>query len=190
MNGKNKYEAIVVGVSSGGVNALKTLLYMLPSDFPYAVIIVQHLRPSSDKHWIRILDSRSLLTIKEADEKEAIEKGTVYIAPPNYHLLIEKDKTLTLTIDERVNFARPSINVLFETAAEAYKNKLIGIILTGSNDDGTSGLQRIKEHGGLTIVQDPATAESPYMPLSAMNKVAVDHVLSLKDIGAFLINDP
>lgn len=166
------------------------LLPAFPEKFPYAVIIVQHLGPQSDNTWIKILDNKSQVTVKEAEEKEAIEKGTAYIAPPNYHLLVEKDKTFTLTIDERVNFARPSINVLFETAAEAYKEKLIGIILTGSNDDGANGLQKVKAFGGLTIVQDPATADSAYMPQSAMNKVAVDHVLSLKEIADLLIENP
>lgn len=189
MSWKNKYEAVVIGVSSGGIAALKSLLYTVPENFPYPIIIVQHLGAHSDKSWITILNNGSRLTVKEADEKELIEKGTVYIAPPNYHLLVEKDKTLTLTIDERVNFARPSINVLFETAAEAYKDKLIGIILTGSNDDGTKGLQKIKEYGGLTIVQDPATAESAYMPSSAISKVAVDYILSLKEIGELLIKE-
>ena len=124
--------------------------------------------------------------MKEADEKEKIEYGKVYFAPPNYHLLIEKNKTFSLTIDERVNFARPSIDVLFESAAEAYTNRLIGIVLTGSNDDGTKGIKRIKEYGGLAVIQDPATAESAYMPASAMAAIIPDYVLSLEDITGLL----
>jgi two-component system chemotaxis response regulator CheB len=148
---------------------------------------VQHVGANSNSHWIKLLNEKSNLNLKEADEKEKIENGTVYFAPPNYHLLIEKDKTFSLTIDERVNFARPSIDVLFESAAEAYKNTLIGIVLTGSNNDGNQGIKRIKECGGLVIIQDPTTAESPYMPMSAISVVESDHILSIKNIIALLI---
>ena len=182
-----RYEAIVIGVSSGGMNALKVLFSLLPKEFKTPIIIVQHIGSQSENLWIRLLNDKSNLPIKEADEKESIEHGKVYIAPPNYHLLIERNKTFSLTIDERVNYARPSIDVLFESAAEAYKNKLIGVILTGSNNDGSNGLKRIKEYGGLTIVQDPTTAESNYMPASAIAAMQVDFILSLEDIIKLLI---
>ncbi len=182
-----QYEAIVIGVSSGGMTALKFIFSALPAGFNIAIIVVQHVSARSDNQWIKLLNEKSSLTIKEADEKEKIESGNVYIAPANYHLLVEKDKTFSLTIDERVNFARPSIDVLFESAAEAYKNKLIGIVLTGSNDDGTKGIKRIKECGGLAIIQDPETAESSYMPSSAIAAVRPDHVLSLENIIELLI---
>ena len=181
------YEAIVMGVSSGGMNAMKVMFSLLPKEFNTPIIIVQHISSQSENLWIRLLNDKSNLYIKEADEKESIENGKVYIAPPNYHLLIERDKTFSLTIDERVNYARPSIDVLFESAAEAYKNKLIGVILTGSNNDGTNGLKRIKEYGGLTIVQDPATAESSYMPASAIAVVQMDYILTLENIIKLLI---
>jgi two-component system chemotaxis response regulator CheB len=182
-----KYEAIAIGVSSGGMNAMKILFSALPVEFSMPVIIVQHISSRSDNHWIDLLNNRSSLNIKEADEKEKIERGNIYIAPSNYHLLIEKDKTFSLTIDGRVNFARPSIDVLFESAAEAYKNTLIGVVLTGSNNDGTAGIKKIKENGGLTIVQDPETAESSFMPASAIAAIKVDHVLPLKDIIELLM---
>jgi len=181
------YEAIVIGVSSGGMNAMKVMFSLLLNEFNTPIIIVQHISSQSENLWIRLLNDKSNLYIKEADEKESIENGKVYIAPPNYHLLIERDKTFSLTIDERVNYARPSIDVLFESAAEAYKNKLIGVILTGSNNDGTNGLKRIKEYGGLTIVQDPATAESSYMPASAIAVVQMDYILTLENIIKLLI---
>lgn len=181
------YEAIVIGVSSGGLNALKIMFSLLPANFKTPVIIVLHRGPRADSQWIKILNDKSNLLVKEADEKEKIEKGKVYIAPANYHLLIEKDKTFSLTIDERVNFARPSIDVLFESAADAYKNKLIGLVLTGLSSDGSKGIKRIKESGGLAIVQDPETAESPYMPASAIAAIKPDYVLSLDDIIALLI---
>ena len=113
------YEAIVIGVSSGGLNALKFIFSALPANFSIPIIIVQHIGSRSDNHWIKLINDKSNLHLKEADEKEKIKKGNVYIAPPNYHLMIERDKTFSLTIDERVNFARPSIDVLFESAAEA-----------------------------------------------------------------------
>lgn len=182
-----RYEAIVIGVSSGGMNALKMLSSSLPVYFELPIIIVQHLSAQSDSHWIKLLNEKSQLNLKEADEKDTIEKGNIYIAPPNYHLLIEKDKTLSLTIDERVNFARPSIDVLFESAAEAYKTKLIGIVLTGSNNDGTNGIKRIKDCGGLAIIQDPETAESDYMPKSAIAAIVPDYILSLENIIKLLI---
>jgi len=176
------YEAIVIGVSSGGMTALKFIFSTLPAGFSIPIIIVQHVSPRSDNEWIKLLNEKSNLTIKEADEKEKIKPGNVYIAPSNYHLLVEKDKTFSLTIDERVNYARPSIDVLFETAAEAYKNKLIGVILTGSNNDGAIGIKRIKECGGLVIIQDPETAESSYMPASAIATIEPDYILSLEKI--------
>ncbi len=181
------YEAIVIGVSLGGMNALKIMFSLLPKNFNTPIIIVQHLSPRSDNQWIKILNEKSNLHIKEADEKEKIEKGNVYIAPANYHLPIEKNKTFSLTINERVNFARPSIDVLFESAAEAYKNKLIGIVLTGSNKDGTNGIKRIQEFGGLTIIQNPETTESSYMPISALSAIRPDYILSLEEIIKVLI---
>ena len=182
-----EYEAIVIGVSSGGMNALKYLFSTLPADYRIPIIIVQHVSARSDNDWIKLLNAKSNLSIKEADEKEKIETGNVYIAPSNYHLMIEKDKTFSLTVDEYVNFARPSIDVLFESAAEAYKKKLIGIVLTGSNNDGTKGIKRIKECGGLAIIQDPKTAESPNMSASAIAAVQPDYILSLEKIVQLLL---
>ncbi|NEW84628.1 MAG: chemotaxis protein CheB [Mariniphaga sp.] len=181
------YEAIVIGVSSGGLNAMKIMFSLLPADFKTPVIIVQHISPRSENQWINLLNDKSKLHIKEADEKEKIETGIVYIAPPNYHLLVEKDRTFSLTIDERVSFARPSIDVLFESAAEAYTSKLIGVVLTGSNSDGTNGIRRIQEYGGLTVVQNPQTAESAYMPASAIAAMKPDFILPLEEIVELLI---
>jgi two-component system, chemotaxis family, protein-glutamate methylesterase/glutaminase len=181
------YEAIVIGVSSGGLNAMKIMFSILPHEFSIPIVIVQHIGARSENIWVQLLNDKCKLEIKEADEKEKIEKGKIYIAPPNYHLLIEQDRTFTLTVDERVNYARPSIDVLFETAAEAYQNKLIGIVLTGSNNDGSKGLKRIKEYGGLTIVQQPDTAESSFMPASAIATVQPDYILPLEAIINLLI---
>jgi two-component system chemotaxis response regulator CheB len=182
-----RYEAIVIGVSSGGLNAMKILFSVLPEDFNIPIVIVQHINANSNGNWIKLLNDKSSLSFKEADEKERIEKGYIYIAPPNYHLLIEKDKTFSLTIDERVNYSRPSIDVLFESAAEAFEDKLIGVILTGSNNDGAKGIKRIQECGGLTIVQDPETAESAFMPRAAIAAIKPDYILSLEDISKLLL---
>ncbi|MDQ7244465.1 chemotaxis protein CheB [Leptospira borgpetersenii] len=182
-----KYEAIVIGVSAGGMNAMKTILSSLPAEYGIPLILVQHIGPRSDGTWIRVLRDFSKIKIKEAEEKEKIEPGTVYVAPPNYHLLIEKDKTISLSTSERVNFSRPSIDVLFESASDAYGDGLIGIVLTGANSDGAKGLKKIKENGGLAIVQDPLYSEVSLMPESAIRAGPVDYILFLEKIAELLI---
>jgi len=180
------YEAVVIGVSAGGLNALGSILPQLPADFPLAVIIVLHLHPSSDLFLITHFAKLCSLPVYEADEKEEILPGTIYFAAPNYHLLVERDKTFALSVDQRVRFARPSIDVLFETAARAYSHRLIGIILTGANDDGATGLAMIKKEGGLAIVQNPETAEVETMPEAAIEACSVDYILDLPDIAQLL----
>jgi two-component system chemotaxis response regulator CheB len=181
------YDAVVIGASAGGMNAMKAIFSALPASCSLSFIVVQHIGARSDGWWIEFLNEKSELQVKEANEKEEIEKGTVYIAPPNYHLLVEKNRTFSLTIGERVNFARPSIDLLFESAAEAYRDRLIGIVLTGSNHDGASGLKKIKELGGLTIVENPEMAEWRGMPDAAIAAVTPDHILSLNRIPDLLM---
>ncbi len=181
-----KYEAIVIGASSGGMMTLNTILRHLPSDFALSIIIVQHQHPHSDAFTVKFLNDRCSLKVKQADEKEIIMPGVIYIAPPNYHLLVEKDKTFSLSINKHVHFARPAIDVLFETAANVFNKKLVGIILTGANDDGSHGLRKIKESGGLTIVQDPDTAEVDTMPKAAIASTKIDYILPLEKIGPFI----
>lgn len=182
-----KYRAIVIGASAGGMDAVKSILMPLQEEFPVPILIVQHLSPHSDGYMAKHLNELCRINVKEADEKENILPGNVYIAPPNYHLLVEKDETLSLTVDPKVNYSRPSIDILFESAAEVYENELIGIILTGGNGDGSKGLKMIKEFGGLTIVQDPNTAEADFMPKAAIKVVEVDYILSLNKISNKLI---
>lgn len=177
-----KYKAVVVGLSSGGMGALKELFAGLPKNFSLPVIVVQHISPRSDGEWIEIMDQKYAIRIKEAEEKEKIRSGTVYLAPPNYHLLVEKNETFSLSIDERVSYARPAIDVLFDTAVEAYKEKLVGIVMTGSNHDGAMGLKKINRCGGLSIVQNPQSAFSSYMPQEAIRSCAPDHILDLEEI--------
>lgn len=183
-----KYEALVVGVSAGGMEALGSIFPLVPANFSCSVIIVQHMHPNSAGYLPTFLNEKCMTTVKEADEKEKIEAGVIYIAPPNYHLLIENDKTFSFSLEEPVNYSRPSIDVLFESAADAYRERLVGIILTGANKDGSCGLKKIKEMGGLTVVQDPLTAEIDSMPKAAINTGYVDHVLPLNQIGQFLVN--
>jgi two-component system chemotaxis response regulator CheB len=183
---QDRYQAIVIGVSAGGFETLNELLPSIPSGITVAVIIVQHLHPQQDGFFIESLNAACSVPVREAEEKEPVLPGSVYFAPPNYHLLLEADKTFSLTIDEKVNFSRPSIDVLFETAAEVYGPSLIGIILTGASKDGASGLQWIRKRGGLAIVQDPATALFPAMPAAALVEGEVDLVLSVPEIGRFL----
>ena len=180
-------DAVVIGASAGGVSVLKQLVTSLPADFSLSTIVVQHIADTSDSSWTELLDRQSKVRVKEADEKEKIRPGTVYFAPANYHLLVERDRTFTLTIDQPVNYARPSIDVLFETAAEAYQSRLIGIVCTGSNFDGAKGLLYIKQRGGLTMVQDPETAEVPMMPKAAIEATQPDHVLPMEGIIHALI---
>lgn len=180
------YKAIVIGSSAGGFQALKTIFSGLDPAFETPIIITQHLSPNSDNYLVHFLNMLSPLTVKEADEKEPIARRHVYIAPPNFHLLVEEDFTLSLNVEEKVNFARPSIDVLFETAAEAYQSHLIGIILTGANHDGAKGIERISQKGGFTIAQNPATAEAPVMPQTAINTGFINQVLNLEEIPVLL----
>lgn len=178
-----RYEAIVIGVSAGGMNALGTILSCLPIDFALPIIIVQHMDPESRDYLPDHLDRKCNISVKEAEEKERIVKGVAYIAPPNYHLLLEEDRTFSLSADELVNYSRPSIDVMFESAADVYGRRLVGVVLTGANADGSEGLKKIKRAGGLAIVQDPTTAHVDIMPKAAIAASKVDHVLALEEIA-------
>jgi len=185
-NSGNQFRAVVIGASTGGVSALKILLGELPADFPVPVLVATHISPDSDDGLAVLLDTLCAIRVKEADEQESMVPGTVYLAPANYHLLVERGGNLALTIDPPVNFARPSVDVLFESAAEAYGPELIGIILTGAGSDGSKGLLKIKDRGGMAIVQTPADAEMDSMPRSALQLLKADHVVPLKEIPPLL----
>jgi two-component system chemotaxis response regulator CheB len=184
-----RYTAVAIGGSSGGFEALQRLLAPLPSDLGLAILVALHREPSPDDLLVRLLARRCRLPVQEAVEKEAVRPGVVYLAPPNYHLLVELDHSLSLSVDPRVSFARPSIDVLFETAADAYRWRLIGVLLSGANSDGTDGLRWIKARGGLTVAQDPVGAQAEAMPRSAIQAGVVDRVLSLDEIAALLIEE-
>lgn len=180
------YKAIVLGASSGGVEALATLLPDLGGRLPIPVMIVIHLSPETDSFFAAHYQAICEMRIRVAEDKESVAESTVYFAPPGYHLLVEDENSLALSLEDRVNYARPSIDVLFESAAEIYQDRLIGIILTGANGDGALGLKRIQELGGLTIVQDPASAAVDIMPLASLQLMTPDHVVPLDQLGEML----
>ena len=182
-----QFKAVVIGASTGGVSALKIILGALPADFPIPVLVTTHISPDSGDGLAVLLNTLSVIRVKEADDQETISPGTVYLAPANYHLLAERGGNLALSIDPPVNFARPSVDVLFESAAQVYGPALIGVILTGAGSDGSKGLLKIKNSGGLTIVQDPADAEMDSMPRSALQLLKADHVVRLMEIPALLM---
>jgi two-component system chemotaxis response regulator CheB len=184
--GSRRFEAVVIGVSSGGVYALQALLGRLPAAFPLPILIVQHIGADAGDGLAKLLDERCALHVTEADEQDPIRPGTVYLAPPNYHLLVEREGFLSLSADPHVSFARPSVDVLFESAAAAFGPRLIGIVLTGANFDGAHGLRTIKQKGGVAIVQDPDDAEARQMPQAAIAATEVDYVVALDGMAALL----
>jgi two-component system chemotaxis response regulator CheB len=244
---RSGYELVVVGASLGGLAALRTLLGGLPRDFPAAVAIVQHRRPDADSPLAHLLGSISPLPVCEPTDREPIEPGTVYLAPPGYHMLVEREPGrplplegrtggaaerqqphqrvpagsgalgdrggeigvaanpgngvasaaaarsprvgtgwVTLSVEGPVSWARPSIDVLFESAAQAYRRRLAAVLLTGSSEDGAAGVEAVAQRGGLTVVEDPGSARSPVSPLAALQRTAVHHVLPLAEIAGFL----
>lgn len=185
-----QYQAIVIGTSAGGLQVLTSLFETLPPDYPIPVIVTQHRANEQTHLFEEVLQYKCKIQIKQADEKEDILPGRIYTAPAGYHLLIERNRIFSLASDVPVKFSMPSIDVLFESAAVTYKNKLIGIILTGANDDGAAGIQRIKELQGMTIAQDPAEAQFPAMPRAAVSTGKVDAVWKIDQIRKFLLELP
>jgi two-component system chemotaxis response regulator CheB len=185
---KKEIRIVVIGASSGGLAALQNICRNLDTSFSKPIIIVQHIHAHSDGFMAWHLNSISPLKVKEAEDKEKLENGVIYIAPANYHIMIDDHDMISLTTDERVNYSRPSIDVLFESAADVYHEQLVGIILTGANGDGTAGMNAIKQRGGVTVIQDPQTAEVRTMPESVLRQVQVDQVLSLQKISEFINN--
>jgi two-component system, chemotaxis family, protein-glutamate methylesterase/glutaminase len=180
-------QIIVIGASLGGTAVLQYLLSELPGNFSKPIVIVQHRAKESTEILVAILARRSKLKIKEAEDKERLCDSTVYVAPADYHLLVDRG-SLALSIDPPVGFARPSIDVLFESAAAAYGTNVTAIVLTGGNTDGMRGAQRIKECGGTVIIQEPTECAADRLPLSAISAVAFDSILSSRDIASYLVN--
>jgi two-component system, chemotaxis family, protein-glutamate methylesterase/glutaminase len=181
------YELIAVGASWGGLHAFGDLLEALPDEVRLPVVLAQHRSPDSQPGGLeRLLQLHTDRAVREATDKQPLAPYAVYVAPPDYHLLVEPG-ALALSLDERVQYARPSIDVLFESAADAYGDRAVGIVLTGASADGAAGLARIKERGGVALVQDPATAERATMPAAAVAATNADAVLPVDEMGAFLL---
>ncbi len=178
-------EIVVVGSSTGGLKALQTLLSGLSADFPLPVAIVQHRGRGSESGLCEFLGQSSSLPISEPEDKEPLVAGRVYLAPRDYHLLIENG-SFALSTDYPVAYARPSIDVLFESAADEYQARTIGVILTGANDDGARGLAKISSQGGVTLVEDPESAVSREMPQAALARTKADWILPLEEIAPCL----
>ncbi len=186
MNRSTQCKAVVIGVSLGGMDALPVVLAPLSNDFPVPIMIVQHLHPSDCGFLIEYLNGRCTLEVQQAIGGESGIAGCVYLAPADQHLSIVNGSTLAISNDEKVHHSRPSIDVLFKSAARSYGAGLIGVLLTGASVDGADGMASVKEYGGLTIVQDPSTAESPVMPQSAIDACEIDYILSLEEIPKVL----
>ena len=180
------YDLICIGASWGGLNAVGRVLADIPAEVEQPIVVAQHRHVDAHASALGdLLGLRIDRPVRDVDDKAPIERCTVYLAPPDYHLLVQRG-WFSLSVDERVQYARPSIDVLFETAADAYGAGVIGVILTGANADGAAGLARIKESGGVAIVQDPAGAERRAMPDAALAATVADAVLPLEEIGAFI----
>ncbi|GAC1029859.1 chemotaxis protein CheB [Pseudomonas sp. No.21] len=185
MNAQRR-DAVVVGASAGGVEALLTVFSGLPAGYGLPLVCVLHLPESRDSLLADLFGRRLALRVKEAQDKEDLSPGTLYFAPPGYHLSIESDHSFSLSREEPLHYSRPSIDVLFESAADSYRERLVGVLLTGANQDGAAGLAAIKRAGGLSIVQDPAEAQVPTMPESALATHVPDYILPLRGIRALL----
>ncbi|WP_339489213.1 chemotaxis protein CheB [Pseudomonas sp. EL_65y_Pfl2_R95] len=180
-------EALVVGASAGGVSALLTIFAALPAHFRLPIAVVLHLPDNRQSALAEVMGRRLGLTAKEADNHEHLQAGILYFAAPGYHLSVEADHSFSFSREEPVYFSRPSIDYLFESAADAYGANLAGVLLTGANEDGASGLLAIKQQGGFTVVQDPKDAHVPTMPLAALALHQPDVVAGLADIRALLV---
>lgn len=179
-------KAIVIGASAGAVEALLTILPALPKDYPLPIFIVVHVPPDRRNVLAPLLEARGQITVKEGEDKEPVIGGVVYIAPSDYHMLVEEDFSISLSSDELVNFSRPAIDVLFESAADAYGPGLMGVILSGANQDGAAGLAKVAKFGGTMIVEDPAGAFAPQMPGFALAACPTAKVVPLKSIASRL----
>jgi len=182
-----RVEAVVVGASAGGVEALMTVFGALTTRFKLPVVIVLHMPDGHRSQLAEVFGRRLALPVKEADDKESIVPGTLYFAAPGYHLSIEQDRSFSFSREERVHYSRPSIDYLFASAADAYGSRLMGILLTGANQDGAAGLLQIQRQGGLTVVQDPNDARVATMPEAALALHQPDYLLSLQGIGRLLV---
>lgn len=183
---KSKCAAVVIGGSAGSLDVLLEVFPSLRADLKFPIVLVVHRKGSSESLLSDLLQSRTALTVLEAEEKSLLEGGKVYIAPADYHLLIEEDHTLSLDYSEKVNYSRPSIDVTFQSAAEVFKSELVCVLLSGSNADGVEGLKTVNNFSGNVVIQNPNTAIMPYMPQQAINAVKPNLVLDSFDMAEYI----
>ncbi len=182
-----EFRAIVVGGSAGGSAALQAMLAPLPADFPLPILVVNHLHVTDDGRFAERLGRTLRLAVCEACDKQPIVPPGLYVAPANYHMLIERDETLALSVDPKVNWARPSLDVTFESAARVWRERLICVVLSGANSDGAAGARLVRELGGTVIAQEPGTAEHTVMPMAAIEQAGITTVLPPEKIGELLL---
>lgn len=178
--------AVVLGASWGGVDASIRILGALPAGFPVPIFFAQHQRYESESRLAKVLTSRTALRVVAPEDKEPVLPGSVYVSPPGFHMLVESEREIALSCHWQVHYSRPSIDELFISAADIYGAGVIGVLLTGANEDGAAGIEYIHRRGGITIVQDPVTADAPTMPEAAIATGCVDHIVPLDQIGQFL----
>ena len=179
-------KVLLIGGSAGGLEALIKIVPKLTPHLSFAIVIVLHRKNAEDTILEQLIAAKATVPVKEVEDKIALEPGFIYIAPADYHLLFEKNNLLSLDISEKVNYSRPSIDVTFESAAEVYGQALVGILLSGSNADGTQGMKTIKEMGGKLVVQDPDSAQMPFMPRNAIAGTLPDYILNIEEILEFI----
>ncbi len=183
---KAKCKAIVIGGSSGSIDFLLKLLPTLQVPLSLVIILVLHRKNSLESTLAELFSSKTRIPVKEVEDKDVAEPGSIYVAPADYHLLIEKNHEFSLDTSEKVNFSRPSLDVTFESAAEVYGNTLVGVILSGANADGSNGLKAIKQKGGLIIAQKPETAQVAYMPQQAILNNTIDFIFNVNELATFI----
>jgi len=181
-----KIKIIVIGGSAGSLSVLFQVLPALLPRLKVAIVLVLHRKSSSESSLSALLGTKTTIPTREVEDKDPVLPGNIYLAPADYHLLLEKDLTFSLDYSEKVNFSRPSLDVTFESAADVFGPALAGILLSGANEDGTAGLIAIKNAGGTVIVQSPGSAQMPFMPQHAINSLPVDLILDVKEITAFI----
>ncbi len=177
---------VIISGSSGSLEALSAILPNLDKTFSIPIVIVLHRSPNTDSGLTDLLSSKTVLQVKEADEKDRLQPGWIYLAPPDYHLLIEEDGTISLDASSKVNYSRPSIDVSFSSAAEVYRDGLTAVLLSGANSDGSNGMKTVQQYGGRNIVQDPAEAMVSYMPQQAILFSGATEMLTASSIGKVL----
>ncbi len=182
------FKVVIIGGSAGSLNVLMQILPHLHVIKSFAIVLVVHRKSTDEQTLEELITLKSIIKVKTVEDKTPLLPGFIFVAPSNYHLLFEKNNTLSLDTSEKVNYSRPSIDVSFESAAEVYKNQLIGILLSGSNSDGTQGLKAIQKEGGTIIVQDPESAEMAFMPYNAIQNTTPDFVLNIQEILNFILS--